>query len=146
MKRASKANPTPKEPLGAPSRELEQAILGLENACLQVLDEQFSFEREDIEAALSERRLKNLVSRLSLALRECKGPRHFHQHYRHQKEDDSVLVPVLDDPLETLRQVCQSALAELQSGFSGSQSASLGKGLRMLEQHLRQFMELKVTI
>ncbi len=140
MKRSVKAEKTaPASSSSSPA--IEAALLSLEDACIGLLDTQFAHEREDIEFELSERRLKNLVSRVSLALRECKGPRHFHQHYRHQKEDDSVLVPVLDDPLETLAQVCKSALAELQSGFAGSQPANIVSALHLLETALRKFIE-----
>ncbi len=138
MPRASFTKATPKA-TGIPTHE--RAIMALEAACVQLLDAQFTSEREDVESLLVQRKLKNIVSRISLALRECKGPRHFHQHYRHREEDDSVLTPVLDDPLETLSQVCQSALAECQCGFSGVDSRQLAADIRLLERAIRHYLD-----
>lgn len=121
-------------------RELEQALLALESACMYALDSQFSYEREDVEGMMWQRKFKNLVNPVSLALREYKGPRHFHNHYRHNEKDDSILEPVLDDPLETLSRVCQSALNDSQSSFGGLHDKEITASRSRLEQALRKFL------
>lgn len=134
MKRAHKAKQSP-------SHSLEQAIMALENACVQILDRQFVQEREDVETMVFQRKLKNIVTRISLALRECKGPRHFHHHYKHREDDDQILTPVLDDPMETLVHVCHSALSESQNGFTGAVGGVFMADRRILEKALKDFIE-----
>jgi hypothetical protein len=115
--------------------------MALENACVQILDRQFVQEREDVETMVFQRKLKNIVTRISLALRECKGPRHFHHHYKHREDDDQILTPVLDDPMETLAHVCHSALSESQNGFTGAVGGVFMADRRILEKALKDFIE-----
>jgi len=122
------------------SRELEQALVTLENACIDIIDNEFACEREDVEKLVWQRKLKNIALPVSLALREYKGPRHFHQHYKHSAEDYSILQPVLDDPLETLSQTCKSALAECQSSFNGLQDVAIKQNQSILQKALKQFI------
>ncbi len=94
---------------------LAESLMALENTCAGILEAGFSGDREDVESLSAHQRLKNIAKSVSLALGECKGPRHFHQHYRHREHDESVLYPVLDDPLKTLALAVQSALKGCQS-------------------------------
>lgn len=122
------------------TRDMEHALLALENACMQMLESQFVHDRDDVEGLVWHRKFKNIVTPVSLALREHKGPRHFHNHYKHREDDDSILHPVLDDPLETLAHTCQSALAECQNGFAGLQDEDMIANRQMLEQALKKFL------
>src|SRR5205085_662405 len=89
-------------------REFEQALLSLENACMRILESHYANGRQDTERLYWQQRFKNIVTPVSLALAECKGPRRFHYHYRHRADDASVLHPVLEpSPLDTLAQVCR---------------------------------------
>ncbi len=115
-------------------------MLSLEAVCAEISGSAATCEREDVEALVWQRKLKNIASKLSLALSECKGPRHFHQHYKHRADDDSILTPVLDDPLETLKLTCRSALAECQSGFGGLQDPILSADIRVLEREIKVFL------
>ena len=47
----------------------------------------------------------------------------------------------MEDPLETLATVCNSALAQCQGDFVGIQDKELLKDKRMLEQALRRFLQ-----
>jgi hypothetical protein len=118
-------------------RELEQALLKLENACLLILDSQFTHGREDEDGMLWQRKFKNIVTPISLALREYKGPRRFHFHYKHRKDDDSVLTPVFEDPLENLVKACKNALSHCENDLVGIEGDEIAENRDMLEGALR---------
>ena len=121
-------------------RDIEQALLALESACMHIFDSRFVHDREDEDGILWQRTFKNIVTPISLSLREYKGPRRFHYHYKHSEEDDSVLTPVMEDPLDTLAQVCQSALAECTAHLVGIGDPEIAANRDMLEQALRKFL------
>lgn len=121
-------------------RDLEQALLSLESACMYILDSQFVHDREDMDGMMWQRRFKNIATPVSLALNEYKGPRRFHYHYKHREDDEEVLHPVMEDPLERLAQVCSSALVECQNNFAGLQDPEIIENRDMLEQALRKFL------
>ncbi len=120
--------------------DVEQAMLALESACMHILDSHFTHGREDEDGIMWQRRFKNIVTPISLSLREYKGPRRFHYHYKHSEKDDAVLEPVMEDPLDTLAQVCQSALAECTSTLVGIGDPEIATNRDMLEQGLRKFL------
>lgn len=122
------------------ARDLEQSLLSLESACMVIMDSQFIHDRDDMDGMVWQRRFKNIVTPVSLALSEYKGPRRFHYHYKHREDDDTVLHPVMEDPLERLAQVCQSALTECQNNFAGLQDSEINDNREMLEQALRKFL------
>lgn len=138
--KALKTPSSPPKPRAGQRQSLEQSLLTLDSACMHILDSQFVHDREDMDGLVWQRRFKNIVTPVSLALSECKGPRHFHNHYKHKKDDDSVLTPVLEDPVECLAQVCRSALTQCQNDFAGLQDARMNKNRAMLEQALRAFL------
>ena len=123
------------------ARDLEQSLLALESACMHILESQFVSDREDVDGLMWQRKFKNIVTPISLALREYKGPRRFHYHYRHREDDETVLHPVMEDPMDTLALVCASALAECRNYFVGIQDAEMIANRDMLEQALRKFLQ-----
>lgn len=131
---SSRAEPT------AGALLLEPSLIALENVCLRIMDTDFAASRDDIEALTWQQRFKNVVTPISLALAEYKGPRHFHNHYRHRADDDSVLHPVLEDPLEMLAHVCEQALESCQSDLVGVHADSFIKARHMLEHSLQNFL------
>lgn len=122
-----------------PSSKLKISLLSLENACMRILENDYA-GRDDPDGLYWQQRLMNIAKPVSLALAECNGPRHFHGHYRHRKDDDSVLQPVLEDPVEALAQVCRQALKACQSKLVGMQDDSLRRSGNMLESALRDFL------
>jgi hypothetical protein len=127
-------------PVSEFDRQFEQSLLSLENVCLNVMDSRFVHDRQDMEGLYWQRRFKNIVTPISLALAEYRGPRRFHYHYRHRKDDESVLHPVMEDPIDTLAQVCKSTLAQCQTDLVGIADGAINKKGRMLEQALRNFL------
>lgn len=127
--------------VSTPSRDVEQALLNLESVCFTIRESQFAQDREDTDTLYWQRRFKNIVTPVSLALIECKGPRHFHQHYKHREDDNSVLTPVLDDPLKTLANVCKQALAQCQIDLVGVSDKTISTSRKQLEAALQEFLK-----
>ena len=126
-----------KQPSLSEAQHLEKSLLALENACLQILDSQFTHGREDEEGLLWQRKFKNIATPVSLALREHKGPRRFHFHYKHREDDETILHPVMDDPLENLAKACQTALTHCQNDLVGIQDKDIIQSRDLLESALR---------
>src|SRR5579872_3067515 len=114
-KQSSLSQPTARTAVG---RQPEVSLLPLENACVRILESDYTGS-EDEEYLYWQQRLMNFTKPISLALAECSGPRHFHQHYRHRKDDDTILQPVLGDPFETLAQACEAALKGCRNDLVG---------------------------
>jgi hypothetical protein len=124
-----------------PDRKLEQAILSLENCCVYILDIGFTADRRDTDLRYWQQRFKNMMTPVSLALAECKGPRRFHFHYRHRADDEAVLHPVLEpSPLTTLEQVCAEALGACRSQLVGIEDSGVLEARHMLEMALQGFL------
>lgn len=125
-----------------PSRHLaalEQALMSLEGVCVRILDARFG--GGDIDRLTWQQRFKNIVTPVSLALVEYKGPRRFHYHYRHREDDDSILHPVLEPaPIDLLAQVCAHALSECQGKLVGIRDGDIVKYERLLETALSTFL------
>src|SRR5271156_260217 len=102
-------------PVSADEHQLEITLLSLENACMRILESDYTEGRQDTERMYWQQRLMNLTKPVSLALVESNGPRHFHQHYRHREDDETILHPVLENPLDTLAQVCRDTLKACRS-------------------------------
>jgi|GEM_PF-2592843 len=124
----------------ASDKEFENSLLSLENACFTVLENQFSSGKGDTDGRYWQERFINIANPVSLALMEYKGPRHFHQHYRHRKDDESVLQPVLENPIVMLAQVCKVAIKACQSQLVGLQDPSMIDMRRMFENALRDVL------
>jgi len=122
------------------SRALEKAILSLENACVRVLDTRLSSKKDDLDGLYWQRKFQNIATPVSLALAECKGPRHFHYHYKHRKDDDTVLQPVMENPLQVLAQVCKSALEQAGTQLVGIDNAKITRMRDVFERSLRGFL------
>ena len=127
-------------PVSSVSRQVEQSLLALENICFNIMESSFAAGRDDIDGLMWQRRFKNIVTPVSLALAEYRGPRHFHNHYRHKEGDDSVLTPVLAEPLSMLALACESSLKAAQKDLVGIPDARMSKKGRLLEQALRAFL------
>ena len=126
--------------ISATDRELEHSLLSLENTCLRILESQSVNGRQDTEQRYWQQRFKNIVTPVSLALVECKGPRRFHYHYKHRADDASVLHPVLSPPLDTLAQVCKMALKACHSELVGIEDDVMIRMRDMLETALGNFL------
>ena len=126
--------------LPLPDRDFENAILALENVCISTLDAPFSEGKDPSEGLYWQQIFINIATPVSLSLMESKGPRHFHYHYRHRPEDESILHPILENPIDMLAQVCKEALKQCQKQFVGIQNAATARRSRKLELALQDFL------
>lgn len=118
---------------------LNEALLDLEEVCASLLEKRFAM-RDDSERMYWQQRFKNIVTPVSLALAEIRGPRRFHHHYRHDSDDNTVLLPVLENPLEILARTCVHALQEANKKLSGIHDKDLVMAQRRLEKVLKNFL------
>lgn len=130
--------------LSSPPEELapffEQSLLSIENVCMRILEGRFTSGRDDVDSLYWQQRFKNIATPVSLALREYRGPRRFHNHYRHRADDETILHPVMEDPLDMLAHVCDHALTACRNDLVGVYNEKLTKYRRMLEHSLQMFM------
>lgn len=122
------------------SHMLDKALLDLEGICARLLETRFA-HRDDSERMYWQQRFKNIVTPVSLALSELRGPRRFHNHYRHDAQDDSVLVPVLENPIDLIAHACEHALKESEKKLSGIHDDDLLIAQRRLEKSLNNFLQ-----
>lgn len=95
--------------------QTSQLLSELEDICFQIIDAPAPRNPDDQDRIFWHRKLKNIATPVSLALRECRGPRRFHYHYRHDPLDADHLIPTMGpSPLATLTRVCQRALVACQ--------------------------------
>lgn len=139
--KARKKQPALSSPPPADTPALfDQSLLSLENVCLRILEGRFTSSRDDVDSLYWQQRFKNIAMPISLALREHRGPRRFHNHYRHREDDETILHPVMEDPLEMLAHVCDDALAACRNDLVGVYNEKLTKHRRMLEHALQMFL------
>lgn len=129
-----------KDAIPAYDRVFEQSLMALENACALVLEQRESAFSDDPDEEFWRNTFINIATPVSLALAEYKGPRHFHYHYRHREDDESVLTPVLDNPVETLALAATEALAQCRGALAGIQNEELLNLRRALEISLVAFL------
>lgn len=139
-KARKKQSPLSPPPVAATPALFEQPLLALESACMRILESRFAGARDDIDGLYWQQRFKNIATPISLVLREYKGPRRFHNHYRHRADDDSILHPVLEDPLDMLAQVCAQALDACRNDLVGIYNENLIRQRRLLEHALQMFL------
>ncbi len=120
----------------AHDRALEQALLGLENACHRILDGNIMRAHGDIELTTWQHRFQNVVTPVSLALREYKGPRHFHYHYRHRQDDESIR----GGRWRGCSQFCRETLRQCRSDLVGLDNDQLIALRGLLENALLNFL------
>lgn len=112
---------------GSAALSFEQALMMLEDICLDINGGNFTHGKEDLDRLYWQQKLKNLAMPVSLALAEYKGPRVFHHHYKHKEEDEQILTPVMESARENLLKVCRKALDQCEN-FNGM------KGSKLLEE------------
>lgn len=135
---ASTPNVLLEEDIGV-TRKLEQSLLDLEDAVMTVLDAHKGHAFHDVDFLYWDRKLKNVATPISLALSECRGPRNFHYHYRHDPADDEKMIPVMESPVATLLKVCRNALIRC-SDMVGVVDKSVVINKIRLEQSMRGFI------
>jgi hypothetical protein len=141
-----RTKPQKKQPSSLPQaaaglhHELEIVLITLESVCMRILESRFTANKRDVERLYWQQRFKNIVTPVSLALAETKGPRHFHNHYRHSEKDDGILQPVFEDPIETLALVCKDALRHCQQDLVGIEDDAIIEKRDRLEAALRGFL------
>ncbi len=119
----------------------EQTLLALETVCARILDTRFAAVDEYSDRLEIQQRFKNIVTPVSLALGECKGPRRFHYHYRHTNGNDEALEPAANPPpLDMLAQTCADALKQCQKKLLGLHEPDLCDNQQALEHALRAFL------
>lgn len=122
-------------------KALSQVMATLENVCLMVLESEFSPPIEDQTATAARQRFINVAAPVSLALMECKGgPRHFHFHYRHKPEDESVLQPVFENPIDTLALACREAAKHCHEELLGLRDQELRQARQAFQQAIQSFL------
>jgi len=121
----------------------EMAMLTLETVCLLVLESEMAPPAEDETARTVRQRFINVAAPVSLALMECKGgPRHFHFHYRHKPEDESVLQPVFEDPVDTLALACREASKHCHEELLGLRDPDLRQTRQAFQQAIHAFLAI----
>ncbi len=118
------------------TKRQQKAMLALESVCTRILESRPT-SKQDIDSLMWQRKLHNIVTPVSLALTECKGPRHFHYHYKHSKKDDGILQPVLENPIELLVQVCTESLKHAEISLVGISDEKIIRYRDSLEAALR---------
>lgn len=126
-----------KQPASPASASFEQALMALEDICLDIKGGQFTHGKEDIDRLYWQQKLKNLAVPISLALAEYKGPRVFHHHYKHKENDDEVLTPVLESARDNLMMVIEKSLHECEN-LNGMKGSKLLEEKELLCKALRQ--------
>lgn len=121
------------------TRKLEQTLLDLEDAVITVLESHKGPEFHDVDFLYWDRKLKNIATPISLALSECKGPRVFHYHYRHDPEHSEELIPVMESPITTLLKVGRNALIRCNDMVGNVDKSVMVNKIR-LEQSIRSFI------
>ena len=122
------------------NHDLEQALVALESVCLTIQEGEFTHGREDEDRHYWQQKLKNLTTPISLALAECKGPRHFHNYYRHRENETDALQPTAGPPpLQMLAYVCDKALHACED-MVGAKGSLILENKSMLERALRRFL------
>lgn len=139
-----KPTPPPARPASPQAdKALEMAMLTLETICLMVLESDFSPTPEEEGALAARQRFINAVTPVSLALMECKGgPRHFHQHYRHKPEDETILQPILEDPVANLALACREASKHCHEELLGLRDPDLRHARQAFQQAIQSFLSL----
>lgn len=131
------------KPIKKPSpigHELEQALMSLESVCLTIREGDFTHGREDEDRHYWQQRLKNITTPVSLALAECKGPRHFHNYYKHRDDDNAALEPTAGPaPIVMLAWTCEKALHACED-LVGAKGGLILENKQMLERALRRFL------
>ena len=135
---ASYTQVKPSAPAFVPS-SLDKSLLMLESVCARLLETRFPIG-DDSERMVWQQQLKNIVTPLSLALAEIKGPRQFHNHYRHDVNDDTILKPVLENPIDMLAHACEKALHDVSIKLNVVHDADLVSAQNQLEKILRKFL------
>src|SRR5687768_6787111 len=107
----------------APSQRFEQSLMALEDICLEIKEGEFTHGKTDTDRLYWQQKIKNIVMPLSLALSEYKGPRVFHQHYKHDENDNQKMIPVMESARDNLLNVCERSLHACENliGMKGSQ-------------------------
>ncbi len=127
-------------PISADVRRLEQAVMALEDAVYSVIDMNKGHAFHDVDFLYWNRKLKNIAMQVSLALDEYRGPRQFHQHYRHDPRNQDALYPVAGpSPMITLARVAREALTDC-ADMAGITDRVALKVRERLEQSLRVFL------
>lgn len=141
VKKQSSLSASPPVSGSPPSKErdMERALLALENACQRVLFAEC--DHRDSECVYWQNKFKNIVTPVSLALGEYKGPRRFHYHYKHREDDESILHPVLENPLDTLAMVVRDALSQSHNNLLGIQDEAFIRLRTMLENAFAVFLQ-----
>ncbi len=141
MKARKKQSSLSAPPEAGSAPPLEKSILALESACLRILENRNATGVHDTDRLYWQQRLKNIATPVSLALRECRGLRRFHNHYRHREDDEAVLRPVMEPcPITMLAQVCDHALEACRYDLLGVRDNGLNSQRRALEAALQGFL------
>lgn len=130
----------PLDKISPSAQAAERAILALEDICLKVQNCSFAEGKYDTEGLTWQRTFKNIITPVSIALSECKGPRRFHFHYKHRADDDSVLSPVEPDACDVLFHACEIALERCQRELVGIHDEKIARKARALEHALSDFI------
>ncbi|MFO0389073.1 MAG: hypothetical protein ACK502_05055 [Alphaproteobacteria bacterium] len=119
----------------------EQALIDLETVCARILDMQLADAHDYGERLQIQQHFKNIVTPVSLALSECKGPRHFHNHYKHSENVDDLLEPAANPPaLDVLAETCADAMRQCQKKLVSIHDDDFVSYLHDFEHALRTFM------
>lgn len=119
----------------------EQPLMQLEAICARILETRFADAHEYSERLQIQQHFKNIVTQVSLALAECKGPRRFHYHYRHSDDNDAPLEPADNPPaLDILAEACTVALNQCKKKLIGLHDSDLIAYQQQLEHSLRNFL------
>lgn len=121
------------------TRKLEAALIDLEDAVITVLDAHKGHAFHDVDYLYWDRKLKSIATPISLALSECKGPRSFHYHHKHNPENGNEVISVMESPVTMLLKVCRNALIRCNDMVGVVDKNVIINKIR-LEQSIRAFI------
>lgn len=134
--------PTPQDAAGAETflRNLDHAVLDLEDAVFCALDINKERMIGDSEERYWDRQLKSIATPVSLALAEYRGPRRMHLEYSKDTPHHLVTLPISGEaPLSLLARVCFDSLKRCQQ-MDGVHDALVNSTKDELEHALRMFL------
>lgn len=121
--------------------QFEQVLIALEAICARILDMRIADAHDYNERLQIQQHFKNIVTPVSLALSECKGPRRFHHHFKHNENSEELLEPAANPPaLDVLSETCTEALKHCNKKLVSMQDEEFVANRNELEHALRNFV------
>ncbi len=118
---------------------LRKSVDQLNATCQHILSYSEEGRFRDVDFLYWQRKLTNIATPISCAISEFYGCPRFHYHYKHDPQNDDVLIPVSGpSPLLTLAAVCREGIANC-SEMLGLSDPNIRRLKEELERDMRIF-------